>query len=527
MNLLVDDFFFFRKKDGSFFKGNFLEILNPEVVDFAMPREDFQVSAYVFTIAVLQTVFAPEDQYEWQERYELQADSLDQLTQELSAALQLIQHAFNVIGDGPLFMQDFDLLEQANEQSVSALLIESPGENTIKNNTDHFVKRGTAECISIELLIWALFTMQSMAPSGGAGHRVSLRGGGPLTTIIKTGNEDSTLWQQVWLNVINREHWQYPKPDLQSISVFPWLGPTLESKTSKVVYAKDVHPLHMYWAMPRRIRLNENLTKGICQVSGYESEHIITSYRTQNYGYNYGGTWSFPLTPYRWNPKKPDEDKFSIKGQLDVHYNQWHMLSHTDSEEGYQCATNISHYYKLLENYEELVRRPRIWASGYSLDNMKAKGWSSVYLPLMKISMTKQDDYFASITEMHRVAKNIVYLCRSHIKAALISERSNIKGGFEYVDTVFWQRSQGTFFELATLLQHQDNYTLTNELASTWFNYLRALALDLYDEYAFSGDVETSLVLLESRSKERQKLQRAIYSKNKHFLIDYKLLDKA
>ncbi len=36
------------------------------------------------------------------------------------------------------------------------------------------------------------------------GHLVSLRGGGPLTTLVYPAEENSTLWQKLWLNVINR-----------------------------------------------------------------------------------------------------------------------------------------------------------------------------------------------------------------------------------------------------------------------------------------------------------------------------------
>lgn len=39
-------------------------------------------------------------------------------------------------------MQDFDLrAADGDAVNISSLLIESPGENTIKNNSDHFIKR--------------------------------------------------------------------------------------------------------------------------------------------------------------------------------------------------------------------------------------------------------------------------------------------------------------------------------------------------------------------------------------------------
>src|SRR5690606_31671840 len=115
---------------------------------------------------------------------------------------------------------------------------------------------GVGDVMSLAMASLALWTLQINAPSGGAGHRVGLRGGGPLTVLVMPGKEDASLWQKLWLNVIHREHWVYEDPDFQSHQVFPWLGPTKTSeKSGTEVYQHDVHPLQMYWSMPRRIRL--------------------------------------------------------------------------------------------------------------------------------------------------------------------------------------------------------------------------------------------------------------------------------
>src|SRR5699024_5547871 len=99
---------------------------------------------------------------------------------ELATALQPLAPAFELDGDGPRFMQDRDPLRDATPASVNGLLIEAPGNNGIKNNTDLFVKRGQVETLCPSCAAMALFTLQVNAPSGGAGYRVGLRGGGPL-----------------------------------------------------------------------------------------------------------------------------------------------------------------------------------------------------------------------------------------------------------------------------------------------------------------------------------------------------------
>ncbi len=189
MNLLRDPWLLFnvQQPDGSITEQTLpiTAIAKPEVIDFALPRADFQGAAYQFAIGLLQTCFAPDDEFQWQDNY-LEPPTEVLLQQAFSKA----EHAFNATGDGPLFMQDFDSLDEAKPTSVSGLLIEAPGGNGLKLNTDHFVKRGIGEVMSLPMAVLALFTLQINAPAGGQGHRTGLRGGGPLTTLVMPQNEN-------------------------------------------------------------------------------------------------------------------------------------------------------------------------------------------------------------------------------------------------------------------------------------------------------------------------------------------------
>ncbi|MDC2888531.1 type I-E CRISPR-associated protein Cse1/CasA [Psychrosphaera sp. G1-22] len=233
MNILKISWLPFKLKDGTEQVLPMSAICRSDVIDFALPRADFQGAAYQFAIGLLQTVFAPEDDIEWIERYEQPPSE-----QELQAAFNKVEHAFNVEGDGPLFMQDYDELATAKPTTVAGLLIEAPGANGLKLNTDHFIKRGIGEVMSLEMASLALFTLQINAPSGGSGHRVGLRGGGPLTTLIMPATVDTNLWQKLWLNVINLEQWRYPAPDFTDGSVFPWLAKTQTSEKKAVKFIK-------------------------------------------------------------------------------------------------------------------------------------------------------------------------------------------------------------------------------------------------------------------------------------------------
>src|SRR5690606_10811453 len=105
---------------------------------------------------------------------------------------------------GLAFLQDFTVLDDEPKE-LAALLIDAPGGKTLKDNLDHFVKGGTLAGACASCTASALFTLQTNAPSGGVGHRVGLRGGGPLTSLLLPENVHASLWQKLWLNVLTEE----------------------------------------------------------------------------------------------------------------------------------------------------------------------------------------------------------------------------------------------------------------------------------------------------------------------------------
>jgi len=524
MNLVQSPWLPFRLQDGTEQVLPMTAICDPNVVDFSLPRADFQGAAYQFAIGLLQTVFSPQDKYDWHEFYEQAPDDA-----VLQKAFNTAAHAFNVTGEGGLFMQDFDSLDSVKPTTVAGLLIEAPGANGLKLNTDHFIKRGIGEVLSLEMAIIALFTLQTNAPAGGSGHRTGLRGGGPLTSLVLPQRAGATLWQKLWLNVINKDEWRYEEPDLHSELVFPWLAATKTSeKKGSDIYASNVHPLHMYWAMPRRIRLEINNSEAVCQITGQRVAQTVSMYRTQNYGGNYSGTWSHPLTPYKWNPKKTEEEHLSAKGQPGgVTYKIWDVLSLTSKENGQQCAQTVSHFYSLCEGFSDFHSEvPRLWVFGYDMDNMKARGWYSVSLPLFSVSPEQQEDVLLKVKELQKLAADSLWQCRTQIKTAWFDKPGDAKGDMSFIELAFWQRTESAFYNavqnLITNSAEYDSY-LTAQQAKIWLKALRNTATDLFDEYALSElGSERSMA---KRIKARQLLTAWLYGCKdiKRFISEHKL----
>lgn len=507
MNLVKDAWLPFKLRSGDEEVLPLSIICDPEVVDFALPRADFQGAAYQFAIGLLQTVFAPNDRFDWQDLY-IKPPS----PEELQIAFDRAEHAFNVTGEGPLFMQDFDTMSNVKEVPVAGLLIDAPGGNALKLNTDHFVKRKNCSTLSLEMAVLALFTLQINAPAGGQGHRTGLRGGGPLTTLITPQKSDTSLWQKLWLNVINREYFKYPDPDLRSAALFPWLGKTKTSgKEGIEIYHSDVHELHVYWAMPRRIRLIVNHAECECDLCGKNSPYTVASYRTLNYGNNYTGTWEHPLTPYKWFPETPEKEHLSLKGQPGgITYKTWDALTlagkSKKGKEGQIPALVVQAYSSLLSAriLDFMSEIPRLWAFGYDMDNMKARCWYSETMPLFAVQPEMQEDVLIVVKELRELAENCLWQCRSQVKSAWFEKPGDVKGDFSFIDLAFWQRTESQFFKT---VQHVIENSIDGDpdlaplQADEWLKTLRLVVTDIFDEFVLSelGSERSTAKRIQSR----------------------------
>ena len=468
------------------------EMGNASFTDLYAPRADFKGALYQFLIGVLQTAFAPEDRKEWLKYWKQPPTET-----ELSAAFFPYVEAFNLDAENgkPAFMQDLDLPE-GSENTISGLLIEAPGENTLKNNQDHFIKRGGVEQISPYWAAIALFTLQINAPSGGQGHRVSLRGGGPLTTLLLPPDkpEFNTLWHHLWLNVLTKDELF----DLQGNSsleglatIFPWMGKTRISKDKgSETYPQHGHPLQMYWSMPRRIRLHWGGDAGICDISGEASDSLVKSYHTQNYGVNYAGTWTHPLTPY---VSETGKEPYSIKAQPGgLGYRHWLELAAVN-EEGSKRRSATLMVQKYRDSRQGWIKgefEPRLWAFGYDMDNMKARCWYEATMPLFNLDEEYLDDVQELAKRMVNAATDVLKTLKSALKMAWFKRPKDAKGDLSFIDANFWSITEDQFYQLLgqqiDAVKNDDEEKMKASSIS-WKKILEVSAFDLFDQYALSN----------------------------------------
>lgn len=354
------------------------------VVAIGSGRADFDGALCEFLIGLLAVVMAPRSDEEWLACYNDPPTVAD-----LDRLFRALPDAFNLVGPGPRFLQDFTVEAFANEEPgpIEQLLIEAAGDQTIGNNADLFTKRERYAALSPQAATMTILTLQTYAPSGGKGHRTSMRGGGPLTTLAdprrgddeaELSPEQQPLWQLLWANVPSCD-----RSDLattEATKLFPWLAPTRTSEKDRATTTSDAHRLQAFFAMPRRVRLDVAYA-GTCALLGVEAPFTIVGYRARPYGVKYEG-WYHPLSPYylssgQWLP---------VHGQPGgIGWRDWYGYALNGGSEDTRIADCVREFgvrrARLLGSREFTVR-----AFGYDMDNMKARSWIAGAMPCFAVS---------------------------------------------------------------------------------------------------------------------------------------------
>ena len=475
------------------------------IVAFAWPRPDFDGAAHEFMIGLLSTAAAPADEDEWREGW-ANPPAPEELERRFAAAA----HAFDLDGPGPRFMQDLDPLDGVKARDVAALLIDSPGDQTLRNNADLFVKRGGAPVVGRAAAAMALYVMNAYAPSGGAGHRTSLRGGGPMTTLVVARDDrfGDTLWGRLWPNVETAEQIGErrggERPPSGPGAVFPWLAPTRtsEKKGGRPTGPGDVDPLQVYWGMPRRIRLEfEDAGDRVCGLTGAEDAQIVARYRTRNYGTNYTEGFEHPLTPYyRQKPEAP--------AWLPVHpapggirYRHWPGLVAPDEAGLRRPAQAVRRGHDRGRGAPYWARaHTRFAAFGYDMDNMKARGWADAEWPLLMLDSAEKRNVLNAFTRCVSAAASDAasFLARA-VKAARRARPADATGDYRFIEERFFRDTESGFFsalgEAARAIEADggdaDDPTLaTLDARTKWPAAMKKAALRLFDEYAPADGLE-------------------------------------
>lgn len=449
---------------------------NP-VVALDTPRPDFNGALIQFLIGLVQTAAAPDDEDDWEELL-----TSPPLPESLHERFMSVHDAFDLGWDGPRFMQDFEELSAASK-SIDGLLIEEPGENALKNNTDFFIKRKPANfSMCPSCCAAAIFSLQTNAPAGGRGFMTSLRGGGPLTTLVTGTDRFYTLWHSIWFNVLESRKFQnLTNGELtDDSSKFPWLA-----KAKPKVTEQHIHPAQYFWATPRRIRLNDEIIQGECNVCSCNSEQLITKYKELPNGTKYQEPMKHPLSPYNGNSTKA-----VLTQPNGIGYRHWLGLVVRDDARKAEPARVV---HEFIHERQRNDWQLRLWAFGYDFvpGQNKARCWYESTIPLLYIDHRIRQFFENCVAGMVRAAYEIAMNTRSAVKKAWFKRPGDVRGNISFVDNTFWQATEPVFYDIL--------HNLKSDLGSgghgintgmVWHKELCDHALKLFDLHAWNGPVE-------------------------------------
>jgi CRISPR system Cascade subunit CasA len=478
------------------------------------PRPDWNAAVTELLIGLLAVVMPPVSTDAWAESW-AKPPPPDELHQRLTA----LAFAFNLDGDGARCFQDVDPLADMEAKPVTALLIDAPGENAEKKNTDLFVKRAAVQGLCPAYAAAALITLQTYAPAGGQGNRTSMRGGGPLTTLPMPRRWDpgrtriiTTLWDLVWASVPDKSAIGAAPTDAMDpawAKIFPWLAATRSSEKDRATTPEHGHFLQQFFGMPRRIRLDvDRAGEDFCALAGPPAALLVRSFRQKNYGVKYDG-WEHPLSPHRADnsgkiPFHPQPGGATFRDWL-----TWIETPANNKTQRAACLDSWNSRLKcLIEKSGPIFDDAEVWQSsvlavGFDMDNMKSRAWLEARIPYFDVPIGKGADQWPQ--EFLPRAHNLVdgtdaaeTALRSQIKIAMTG-KLNREGRYRAAENLpkdayadlkerLWRTTEPAFRDSLKLLRAAP-LDADGAIREAFLRILRNTAFQFFDEITGTDDL--------------------------------------
>lgn len=413
------------------------QIADPSLQRPDWPRADLNIACLELLIGLVFLADPPANVEDWEDR---QAPDPERLRHRLAP----FAPAFSLTGEGPLFLQDLEpLVGEANPADM--LFIDSSGGNTARNNADLMVRRGRYPVLDLPLAAMALFTFQAHAPSGGAGNRTSMRGGGPLVTLVDPGEG---LWSLIWANV--------PDGAAQTVKVLPWMRATRVSDTGAETHPPPGHAISVeaFFGMPRRLRL-------------LEGEGGVVGVIQRPYGTNYG-LWEHPLTPYYRQklgtellPVHPRAGRFGYRHWLGI-------LANTRDGDSKQRA-------QVLRAWHGRRGGGSVVVAGWAMDNMKPRDFTHSVQPFVAL----EGEAELMLAGMIEAAEQAGLALRAALEPLLGDSQAR-----EAQREAFYADTEAAFHQR---LQELLKGASPSGVAVGWLASLQRVVMDRFQELALPG----------------------------------------
>lgn len=246
-----------------------------------LPRDDMELAALQLLICLLQVTCAPRDDSEMRLRV---AKPLDEA--EYLSLMAPWLHTFQLDHPQTPFMQVKGV--DAKEPTPMEKLMTGLSGAT---NCAFVNQPGQGEALCGGCTAIALFNQANNAPGFGGGFKSGLRGGTPITTLIKGSDLRNTLW----LNVLTTPRLQANFPVDSHIENLPtWKRPVVSGKTFP---AATIGLLRGLFWQPAHIELCPPTGPGQCCGCGQQSNLRYNGFLKAKFNFTVEGLWPHPHSP--------------------------------------------------------------------------------------------------------------------------------------------------------------------------------------------------------------------------------------
>lgn len=495
-----------ERPDGSRYSDNIRpsQISEPEdpPIALAASRPDFNGALIQFLIGLVQTAFSPRTERDWRGLFTNAPDP-----NELHEAFCRYEHAFNLDGDGPRFMQDADRAWATADRKplpMQSMLLDAPGTDTAEKNMDHFVKTKDELEFSEREAALALHVYQTNKPATAAGKggqmHSPLRGACPTTVVVLA----DTLWRSVWINVLTEREFEALAGMVQPCDdalLFPWLD-YHNSLDGRETYAHEAHAAQTYWGMPQRIVLGKQPRSHAIE----EGSACYPTFQRISNGTDYKPEWHHPLQPGTWlNADFPT-------------YRGWTSFS---TEKGQKAASlNIKRFNRIASAVG--IERPNLWVFAYEKargSSAAIRGYHEVRMPLFVMPPAMRPNFEDFAHQLISAADEAANALRRALKSALFGTWKKDKTKWDYptskeskstmqqsqiadAATRFWRDTEQAFYakleaakkrlEERPDVEYEEALEALAELRGEWYRLVREHIRARFDEVTQWGTFHAS-----------------------------------
>jgi CRISPR system Cascade subunit CasA len=432
MNLLIDTWIPIRR-GADFQQISFKELLCSEQPDIqvALPRDDLELACIQMLAALTQVIFMPKDKKELRERVKTPLSE-----REYENGVENHKEWFDLDHPKWPFMQVRGV--EGEWTSIQKLMIGMP-EITSKSGSAHAFFNEPTEVLALSpgIAAIALFNQAGNSPSFGGGFKGSLRGAGPISTMVMGRNLRDTTWSNVL-------------PIEKVKELLPWHDATKD--TDMPVWVKPIpngtiqpHGIGLlrglFW-QPANMELVKADKTLCCDITDKKGKGFYVGFKKKRFSFDLEGVWPHPYSPRQFEADGTVK-YLAFKGNDPawMQLTEFLFSSGGAGQPGYSSASVVQQH---TDNSINLL------VGGYKVE----KGASIVYRrhELYALPAGWSDDFKDRISEITETCFDAIKILSDKVLYPVSkgSKESGLKG----VGVPFKSQAQTLFYHLTEPLIH-------------------------------------------------------------------------